>query len=140
LTAAVINLDMIARDEAHIPQSRGAVDIPSDTSNEINLVGSFYSPDLRVVVSQANEHVGLELSTKFDNDHDMNALFRCDHFPFLLHDVPAVWLFGGWHPDYHEPSDVVEKLNFNKYSKVVRLAYVAARSIADSRARPRFVP
>ena len=125
-TRAVINLDMIARDEAHIPQSEGVVEIPADTHNEINLIGSSYSPGLRAAIERANEQVHLEISTKFDRDRAMNALFRCDHYPFLLHNVPAVWIFGGWHPGYHEPSDTVEKLNFSKLEKVVRLAYVAA--------------
>src|SRR5207302_1175973 len=76
-TRAVLNLDMIARDEAHIPQSRGVVQIPADTTNEINLVGVFYSHDLESAIRRANRAIGLELSTKFDRDHDLNALFRC---------------------------------------------------------------
>lgn len=137
-TRAVLNLDMIGRDEAHIPQSRGVVDIPADTKNAINLAGVFYSPDLRAEILRANRAVGLEISGKFDRDHDLNVLFRCDHFPFLLHDVPAVWLFGGFHPGYHEPSDTVDKLNFAKIEKVVRLTLGTARSIADSSRPPRF--
>src|SRR5271154_4252800 len=53
-TRAVLNLDMIARDEAHIPQSRGVLEIPADTSNEINLVGTFYSPEFRGTILNAN--------------------------------------------------------------------------------------
>jgi len=137
-TRADINLDMIARDEAHIPQSQGVVNIPSDTSNELNLVGTFYSPDLRNTVENANDSVGLLLDTKFDRDHDMNALFRCDHFPFLVHHVPAVWFFGGWHPGYHEPSDTVEKLNFPKLAKVIVLAQRTALQLANSAQPPTF--
>jgi hypothetical protein len=137
-TRAVVNLDMIARDEAHIPQSQSVVEIPPDTRNEINLVGAFYSRDLEAVIRKANEKVGLEISTKFDRDHDLNVLFRCDHFPFLLHDVPAVWLFGGFHPGYHEPSDTIDQLDFEKLEKVVRLAYESARFLADASSTPRF--
>ena len=137
-TRAVLNLDMIARDEAHIPQSRGVVEIPPDTRNEINLVGAFYSRDLEGVIRKANEKVGLEIGTKFDRDHDLNVLFRCDHFPFLLHDVPAVWIFGGFHPGYHEPSDTIDRLDFPKLEKVVRLTYESARSLADAPSAPRF--
>ncbi|HEX6544782.1 MAG TPA: M28 family peptidase, partial [Bryobacteraceae bacterium] len=46
-TRAVLNLDMIGRNEAHIHQDEGGLHIPADTSNLIDLVGSFYSPDLR---------------------------------------------------------------------------------------------
>ena len=137
-TRAVLNLDMIARDEAHIPQSQGVVDIPADTTNEINLIGTFYSPDLLAAIQKANGKTHLELSTKFDRDHDLNALFRCDHLPFLLHDVPAVWLFGGWHPGYHEPADTVENLNFAKLEKVISLAYWTADALAGTEQPPRF--
>lgn len=130
-TRAVINLDMIGRNEAHIPQSEGVVQIPADTSNELNLVGTFYNPDLRQVIEQANREVGLDLDTKFDDDHDLNVLFRCDHFPFLVHHVPAVWFFGGFHPGYHEPSDTIDKLNFPKIEKVIRLAAGTALVLAN---------
>ena len=139
-TRGVLNLDMIGRDEAHIPQSEGAVDIPPDTSNEVNLVAAFYSPDLETLIRTENERVGLRISMKFDRDHSMNALFRCDHFPFLLRNVPAIWFFGGWHPGYHEASDTVEKINFVKLEKIVRLAYLSARALADGGEPPRFRP
>jgi Zn-dependent M28 family amino/carboxypeptidase len=131
-TRAVLNLDMIARDEAHIPQSQGVLDIRPDTRNEINLLGVFNHPALLAAIQKANAATQLEISTKFDRDHDLNALWRCDHFPFLLHDVPAVWIFGGWHPGYHEPSDTVDQLNFRKMEKVLRLTHESAKAIADS--------
>ena len=129
-TKAVINLDMIGRDEAHIPQSEGVLQIPADTSNELNLVGTFYDPSLLKTIERENRSVGLLLDTKFDRDHDLNVLFRCDHFPFLVHHVPAVWFFGGFHPGYHEPSDTIEKLNFPKIEKVLRLAARTALALA----------
>lgn len=135
-TRAVLNLDMIARDEAHIPQSVGVVDIPADTRNEINLIGTFYSPELLHVIERANKKVRLELSTKFDRDHDLNALFRCDHLPFLQEQIPTVWFFGGWHPGYHEPSDVIESLNFDKLRKVTELARETTVALAFAATTP----
>ncbi len=137
-TRAVLNLDMIGRNEAHIPQSEGVLQIPADTSNELNLVGTYYSSGLRKIIERENGAVGLALDTKFERDHRLNALFRCDHLPFLMAGIPAVWLFGGFHPGYHEPSDTVEKLNFAKMEKVIRLAYRAAREIADAPEGPAF--
>ncbi len=137
-TRAVLNLDMIARDEAHTPESQGLVDIPADTSNQLDLVGGFYSPELVKEIREAGREAGLDLSEKFDRDHDLNVLFRCDHFPFLLKDVPAIWLFGGFHPGYHRPVDTVEKLNLAKLEKVARLTYLAARRLADTPRPPRF--
>jgi hypothetical protein len=50
-TRTVLNLDMIGRDKAHIPQSEGVLQIAPDTGNEINLVGTKYSPDLLATLS-----------------------------------------------------------------------------------------
>jgi len=139
-TRAAINLDMIGRDEASTPETEGVVRISAKTSTEVNLVGTFYSPDLRAIVEREDRAVGLTLDEKYDRDHQLNALFRCDHLPFLIAGVPSVWLFGGWHPGYHEPSDKVEKLNFDKLEKVTLLAYRTARAAADTPAPPRFAP
>jgi hypothetical protein len=139
-TRAVLNLDMIAHDEAHIGQSEGVVDIPADTRNEMNVVGGFYSPDLAAAIAKANESVKLDLSTKYDRDHHLNTLFRCDHLPFLLHGIPAVWIFAGFHPGYHEPSDSVENLNFEKLDKVIRLTYDTATALANADGYPKFRP
>ena len=54
--------------------------------------------------------------------------------------VPAVWLFGGFHPGYHEPSDTIDKLNFPKLEKVIRLTYRVASEVADAPSPPRFQP
>jgi len=137
-TRAVLNLDMIGRDEAHIPQSQGVLEIPADTSNELNLVGTTYSPDLLETIARENRNVGLTLDTKFDRDHVLNALFRCDHLPFLVAGIPAIWLFGGFHSGYHEPSDTIEKLNFPKMEKVIRLTYRVAERVATDPRVPRF--
>ncbi|MGC4048273.1 MAG: M28 family peptidase [Paludibaculum sp.] len=137
-TRAVLNLDMIGRNEAHIPQSEGVLKISPDTSNELNLVGAMYSADLLKLIEEENRGAGLVLDTKFDRDHSLNALFRCDHLPFLAAGIPAVWLFGGFHPGYHEPADTVEKLNFPKMEKVIRLTYAVAEKVADAANPPRF--
>ncbi len=137
-TRAVINLDMIARDEAQVPATERYIKLPPDTSNEINLVGGSYSPDLVAAIQRANERVGFALNDKYDHDSSQNVLFRCDHFPFLLKDVPAVWLFAGFHPGYHEPSDTVDRLNFAKLEKVARLAWGTVWEL-DGPAPPRFV-
>jgi hypothetical protein len=137
-TRAVVNLDMIGRDEAHIEQDEGGLKIPADTSNLINLVGSFYSPDLRADLFEANQKVGLKLDAKQDADHTLNTLFRCDHLPFLMAHIPAVWLFGGFHPGYHEPTDTMDLLNYPKIAKVISLAYGTSARVADARTSPRF--
>ncbi len=129
-TRAVLNLDMIGRNEEHTPESLGAYELTASRSDRLNVVGAVFSPDLEALLAEEAARAGMALSTKFDRDSSMRALFRCDHLPFLQKGVPAVWLFGGFHPGYHEPSDTVDRLDFDKMERVVRLTTAAVRALA----------
>jgi hypothetical protein len=137
-TIAVLNLDMIGRNEEHTPDSLGAYDVTAAASNQLNLVGGVFSQDLEQLLVREAPAAGLALSTKFDRDSSMRALFRCDHLPFLQRGVPAVWIFGGFHPGYHEPADTIDRLDFEKMARAVRLTVGAVRTLAAARAAPRF--
>lgn len=136
-TRAEINFDMIGRNEAADP--RVQTEISPDTSNELGLIGTHYSPDYRAVVERANEMAGLKLNYKWDADAVNSVLFRSDQYPFLQHDIPAVWWFTGFHPDYHQISDTVEKINFEKMAKILKLAYASGFEFADSPTVPKLV-
>lgn len=139
-TRAQINFDMIGRNEAPVNPNVPEPGISPDTSNELGLIGTDYSPDYRAAVEAANRAVGLKLNYKWDLDSTQNVLFRSDEYPFLLHDVPAVWWFTGFHPDYHQVTDTVEKINFEKMTKILKLAYLAGFEFADGANAPRFEP
>jgi Zn-dependent M28 family amino/carboxypeptidase len=98
-TRAMLNFDMIGRDEAPTPQTDGLIDIPKETSNRLNLIGAKYSPDYKRVVVAQNAAVGLLLDDRFDHESALNIFFRSDQFPFVLKNVPALWWFTGFHPD-----------------------------------------
>ena len=137
-TRAVINFDMIGRNEAPSAQTEGLTRISADTSNELGLIGTINSPEYRATVEQANQRIGLALTYKWDEDAALNIFQRSDQFPFAIRDIPAVWWFTGFHPDYHQPSDTVEKINFEKMQKILRLAYLTGWSFAEA-APPRYV-
>ncbi len=139
-TRAVINFDMIGRNEAPSAQTEGLMDIAKDTSNQLNFTGTAYSPEYRAYVERANENVGLELSYKWENDAALNLFARSDQFPFIQKDVPSAWWFTGFHPDYHQPTDTVEKINFDKMEKILKLAYLTAWEIGDADNPPKFKP
>lgn len=137
-TRAEINFDMIGRNEAADP--RVTTEISSDTSNELGLIGTHYTPDYREVVERHNKTTGLKLNYKWDRDAANSILFRSDQYPFLIHDIPAVWWFTGFHPDYHQVSDTVEKINFEKMTRILKLAYLAGFEFADGQSTPRLEP
>jgi hypothetical protein len=139
-TRAVINFDMIGRNEAPSAQTEGLTQISPDTSNELGLIGTNYSPEYRAAAEAANRSVGLRLNYKWDDDAALIVFQRSDHFPFAIHDIPAVWWFTGFHPDYHQPSDTVDKINFTKMANILRLAYLTGWTFADEATNPRFLP
>ena len=139
-TRAVINFDMIGRDEKPSWQTDGTdVKVPADTSNRLNLVGSPYSPSYRRTVGEQNRMVGLVLDGRFDHDHEINVLFRSDQFPFLLKGIPAFWWFTGFHPDYHHVTDTADKIDYAKMVRILRLAYLSGWQFANEQQPPRFV-
>lgn len=138
-TRAVINFDMIGRNETPSPQTDGLIQIAPDTSNELNLIGTIYSPDYREIVEKENKQTGLTLNYKWDRDAALNIFFRSDQYPFALHGIPAVWWFTGFHPDYHQTSDTVDKINFEKMEKILRLAYRTGWAFSENPNAPRFV-
>ena len=137
-TRAEINFDMIGRNEAADP--RVITEISPDTSNQLGLIGTHYSPDYRETVERLNKIVGLDLTYKWDLDAYNQVLFRSDQYPFLQRDIPAVWWFTGFHPDYHQVTDTVEKINFVKMAKILKLAYLTGFEFADEQKPPRLQP
>ena len=137
-TRAQINFDMIGRNEAADP--RAITEISPDTSNQLGLIGTDYSPDYRQTIERQNKTVGLDLTYKWDRDAYNGVLFRSDQYPFLMHDIPAIWWFTGFHPDYHQVTDTVDKINFEKMVKILKLAYLSGFEFADEAQPPRFEP
>lgn len=138
-TRAMINFDMIGRNEKQSLQTKGIIDIPSDTTNRLNIIGAHYSPDYKNTIEQENKYIGLTLDERFDNEAALNVLFRSDQFPFILHQVPAFWWFTGFHPDYHQTSDTADKLNYVKMQKILRLAYLSGFEFANEETTPLFI-
>jgi len=138
-TRAMINFDMIGRNETPSDQTNGLIEIPADTTNRLNLIGGTYSPEYRSAVTKENAHVGLVLDDRFDHESALNVFFRSDQFPFVLKNVPAMWWFTGFHPDYHHTTDTAEKINYVKMANILRLAYLTAFRFGDAEEVPKFV-
>jgi hypothetical protein len=138
-TRAMINFDMIGRDEAPSDQTTGLIEIPADTSNRLNLIGAAYSPQFKATVVQANRAIGLDLDDRFDHENALNTFFRSDQFPFVLHDIPAFWFFTGFHPDYHHITDTPDKIDYPKMLKILQLSYLSAWAFGNSAGYPAFI-
>jgi hypothetical protein len=138
-TRAMINFDMIGRNETESDQTKGFLQIPADTTNRLNLIGALYSPDYNRTVLAENKFIGLDLDDRFDHESALNVFFRSDQFPFVLHNIPAFWWFTGFHPDYHHTTDTAEKINYVKMAKILKLAYLTGYDFADEVTTPKFI-
>ena len=134
-TVAVLNMDMIGRDEDSASWNTRA----EDNRNGVNLVGTLYSPDLRRVIEAQNRSISLNLDFKTDTDDRETWFTRSDHYPFAIRGVPMVLFNTGEHPDYHTANDTWDRINYPKMEKIVRLVYLTASDLAGGGDRPRFV-
>jgi len=143
-TAAVFQMDMIGRNE-EIPDPKNPrffgleKQTADENTNSVNVLGYTRSNDLRNLVASSNEHIGLELKFRYD-DSSANLLRRSDNWPFLLNGVPALFFHTGLHPDYHQPTDTPEKINYPKLEKVVRLVFLSSWHAANNQKKPLLDP
>ena len=109
-TVAMINLDMIGR---------GGRDT-------LFVVGTSRSPDLVKLNEEENKAIGFTLVYGQES-----FLGRSDQASFLKKRVPAIFLNTGEHPDYHKVTDEASRLDFEKASRVARLAFLDCWRIAN---------
>lgn len=140
----VLNMDMIGRNE-EVPSSGGPrfrglePQTAESNANATNILGTVRSPDLRALFESGNQAIGLRLKFRYDNNPS-NLLRRSDHWPFIQHGIPGVWVHTGLHPDYHTVYDDPEKINYPKMEKIARLVYQATWDLANAPTRPKLLP
>jgi hypothetical protein len=139
--AAVLNMDMIGRDE-EVPEGGGPrfrglpVQTAESNRDAFNLLGWSRSASLTEVVERANQGIGLRIKKVLDNNVS-NLLRRSDQWPFLQSGVPAVFFHTGLHPDYHTVDDRPEKIRYEKMERIARLVHQASWDLAQQPGRPR---
>ena len=142
-TVAVLNMDMIGRDE-EVPRAGGlrfrglAPQSAEENHNAVNILGYSRSPDLRRAVERANRAADLDVRFRYD-DNASNLLRRSDQWPFLYREVPALFVHTGLHPDYHTERDTPEKLRYDKMARIVRMVHQLSWDLAGDPGRPAYV-
>ncbi len=130
-TVASFNADMIGRSD---PES-----IERGETDYVYLIGGeIISSGLDSLVVAANKKsVSMTLDRRYNDLNDPNQFYRrSDHWNFGRLSVPFVFFFTGVHDDYHQPSDTVDKIEFDKYTRIVQLIYSSAIKVANYDGRP----
>lgn len=124
-TSVNLNIDMIGRlDSTHIAENK---------TNYVYIVGDDkLSTELNPITYKANKLTNLHLNHKYNDPKDpMRIYYRSDHYNFAKYGVPIIFYFNGTHADYHQPSDKVEKINFDIMEKRAKLVFYTAWEIAN---------
>lgn len=54
-----------------------------------------------------------------------------DNASFALRDIPVIWYHTDGHPDYHQPSDHADRLNWEKMIEITKAAFLNAWNLAN---------
>ncbi|PSR11912.1 MAG: peptidase M28 [Bacteroidetes bacterium] len=123
-TVADINVDMVGRiDDKH-----------AGNPNYIYVIGSDrLSTELHEINEAANaKYTQLELDYTYNAEDDPNRYYyRSDHYNFAERGIPAVFFFNGTHEDYHQATDTIDKINFEKMAAIGKLVFHTAWQLAN---------
>ncbi len=126
-TTVDLNTDMVGRSD---PDRKNG-----DSTNYVYVVGDDkISSDLKTISTSVNKkYINLELDYKYNDPNDNQRIYyRSDHYNFARKGVPIIFYYDGMlRPDYHRPSDTIEKINFELMEKRVRFIFLTAWEIAN---------
>lgn len=127
-TIADINVDMVGRvDKEH-----------EDNPEYIYVIGSDrLSTELHEINERMNKvFTNLELDYTYNAEDDPNRYYyRSDHYNFAEKGIPAIFFFNGTHDDYHQATDTVDKINFDKMAKIGQLVFHTAWQLSNQTRR-----
>ncbi len=130
-TVVNLNVDMIGRrDEEH-----------KDSPPYVYVIGSDkLSSELHELSESVNrEHTNLVFDYTYnDENHPARLYYRSDHWNFAKKNIPIIFYFDGIHEDYHQPSDEVDKIEFDLLTERTKCVFHTAWEIAnrDKRIEP----
>ena len=120
-TQVLMQMDMVGRDSFGAQNGDPKrIDKVEENRDSMRLVGSKrISQELDDIIQDVNQHVGFKF--KYDAE---DVYTRSDHYNFARNGIPIAFQFCGFTPDYHQPTDTVDKINFDKIVNAARLSYL----------------
>lgn len=129
---AELQMDMIGRDSYGAQNGdQRRIDKVEENTDTMRLVGSKrISTELDRILMEANNSVGFRF--KYDSE---DVYTRSDHYNFARKGIPIAFFFCGFTPDYHQPTDTVDKINFDKIANTAKLVYLTTHALGDYKGR-----
>jgi Zn-dependent M28 family amino/carboxypeptidase len=83
-----------------------------------------------------------DLNERMNNEYNIGLVLNIrsnprpgggsDHASFSAKDIPVMSWMAAMHAEYHQPGDQVEKINFEKMTKIIRLGFLDVWELANS--------
>ena len=122
---AMLNVDMVGRNRC---------DLESE-ANTVYLVGSDrISTELHNVSEDANASLAAPMTLDYEmNDPaDPQSIYtRSDHYSYAAKGIPIIFYTTGLHKDYHFVTDEVDRIEFDKMTRIARLVYATGQRVAN---------
>ena len=122
---AQLNIDMIGRNR----------DNKDSEENTVYAVGADrVSTELHNILIESNASLNTPLNIDFEMNDPADPeriYFRSDHFSYAAKGIPIIFFFTGLHPDYHQVTDSVEKIHFEKMAHITQLVYEIGLRLAN---------
>lgn len=127
-TQALMQMDMVGRDSYGAQNGdQKRIDKVEENRDTMRLVGSKrISQELDDIIQDVNQFVGFKF--KYDAE---DVYTRSDHYNFARNGVPIAFQFCGFTPDYHQPTDTVEKINYDKIANSAKLCYLTLMKVGN---------
>ena len=122
---AQLNIDMIGRNKDNKA---------SDASTVYAVGADRISTELHNTLIDANASLARPLSINFEMNDPSDSeriYYRSDHFSYASKGIPIIFFFSGLHPDYHQVTDTVDKIDFDKIARIGQLVYEIGRRLAN---------
>ena len=129
---ADLNIDMVGRSRPE--GDNDPRDAHLTDKNSIYIIGA---DKLSTELNKLNEETNLDTArlrfdyTYNDEKNPERFYYRSDHYNYAKHGIPIIFFFTGVHRDYHQPGDVVEKIDFEKMERIDRMIFATGWRIAN---------
>ena len=126
-----VNFDMIGRiDSIHLGSknlSNYIYCIYKDTMNQV--LNDSYLNNLN------DKYTQLILDERYEKEAESKVPYslvtRSDHYPFMKKGIPSIWLFSGFHNDYHQTTDTPDKICYPELKKRVQFVLALIWDLAN---------
>ena len=127
-----LNIDMVGRSRP--PGDTDPQDAALTDKNSIYIIGA---DKLSTELNQISEQTDQDTERfRFDYTYNDEAnperfYYRSDHYNYAKHGIPIIFYFTGVHRDYHQPTDTVEKIDFEKMERIDRMIFATGWRIGN---------